>query len=272
MPQNRTACCNIVQHFCIQCCYNGGILHQPEKRQNLDTRVSRRFKVGQRTDERIHSAIYAAIVTHQLRPATALQETALAEAFGVSRTIIRKVLQRLEHEKLVVILPNKGARVARPTTDEGRQVFEARHAIESELVRKVARKHDERGLQRLRSIVDEETKAQAANDKRSRVQLSGDFHCALAELAGNAVLAGFLQELVSRTSLIIALYEVPGTVPCSCDEHTDIIDAIASGDEALAVARMSHHLKHVESQVDLSQSTGGVDFMSLFSNAIGKRI
>jgi len=215
---------------------------------------------GQRTDERIHAAIYAAIINLQLRPATPLQEDALAGAFGVSRTIIRKVLQRLAHEKLVVITPNKGARVARPTTDEGRQVFEARHTIESELVRKVARNRDEAGLDRLRGIVTEEMKAQTANDKRRRVQLSGDFHCALAELAGNEVLAGFVQ----------ALYEVPGAVPCSCDEHSQIIDALATGDEAASIKLMTDHLRHIESQVDLSQSTGGVDFRSLFSGASGQ--
>jgi DNA-binding GntR family transcriptional regulator len=224
-------------------------------------------KRGQRTDERIHSAIFAAIINHQLRPATPLQEDALAGAFGVSRTIIRKVLQRLEHEKLVVITPNKGARVARPTTTEGRQVFEARHTVETELVRKVARQHDERGLARLRGIVAEELRAQSANDKRRRVQLSGDFHRALADLADNAVLASFLSELVSRTSLIIALYEAPGAVPCSCDEHQEIIDALAAGDEEAAISRMTHHLNHIESQVDLSQSEGGVDFRSLFAPA-----
>ena len=232
---------------------------------NFESRDNRRGKRGQRTDERIHSAIYSAIINHKLRPSTPLQESALAEAFGVSRTIIRKVLQQLEHEKLVVITPNKGAQVARPTTEEGRQVFEARHTIESELVRKVARNRDERGIERLRSIVADEMKAQIANDKRRCVQLSGDFHCTLAELADNGVLAAFLRELVSRTSLIIALYEMPGAVPCSCDQHNEIIDALASGDEAVAIERMSHHLKHIESQVDLSQSTGGVDFRSLFS-------
>lgn len=235
---------------------------------NFASEASRRPGRGQRTDERIHSAIYAAIINHQLRPATPLQEDALAGAFGVSRTIIRKVLQRLAHEKLVVITPNKGARVARPTTEEGRQVFEARHIIESELVRKVARKRDDRGLDRLRGIVAEERKAQLADDKRRRVQLSGDFHQALAELADNAVLADVVQELVSRTSLIIALYEVPGAVPCSCDEHSEIIDALAAGDEAAAIERMDHHLRHIESQVDLSQSTGGVDFRSLFAQAL----
>jgi DNA-binding GntR family transcriptional regulator len=236
---------------------------------NFASGITRSEKRGQRTDERIHSAVFAAIINHQLRPDTQLQEDALAAAFGVSRTIIRKVLQRLEHEKLVVITPNKGARVARPTTTEGRQVFEARHTVERELVRKVARHHDERGLDQLRSIVAEEMKAQVADDKRRRVQLSGDFHRTLADLADNAVLAGFVHELVSRTSLIIALYEVPGAVPCSCDEHSAIIDALAAGDEAAAIACMAHHLKHIESQVDLSQSAGGVDFRSLFAPATG---
>lgn len=235
---------------------------------NIPGKGSRTAKRGHRTDERIYSAIYAAIINHQLRPATPLQEDALASAFGVSRTIIRKVLQQLAHEKLVVIVPNKGARVARPTTEEGRQVFEARHIIESELVRKVARRRDEAGLARLRGILAEERNAQLADDKRRRVELSGEFHLALAELAGNAVLADVVQELVSRTSLIIALYEVPGAVPCSCDEHGEIIDALSAGDEAAAIERMEHHLRHIESQVDLSQSTGGVDFRSLFAQAL----
>ena len=235
---------------------------------NISDDLPRGEKRGGRTDEKIHAAVYAAIINHQLRPATPLHEDALAGAFGVSRTIIRKVLQRLAHEKLVVITPNRGARVARPTTEEGRHVFEARHTIESELVRKVARQHDDRGLDRLRAIVADEMNAQITNDKRRRVQLSGDFHRTLAELAGNTVLAGFVQELVSRTSLIIALYETPNAVPCSCDEHSGIVDALAAGDEAAAVERMSHHLKHIESQVDLSQSTGGVDFKSLFATAV----
>src|SRR5690349_21506273 len=78
-----------------------------------------------RADERIHSEIYSAIINHQLRPATPLQEDALATAFGVSRTLIRKVLQQLSHEKLVELIPNKGAIVARPSVEEARQVFEA---------------------------------------------------------------------------------------------------------------------------------------------------
>lgn len=59
------------------------------------------------TDRRIYSEIYSAIINHQLRPATALQEDGLAKAFGVSRTVIRKVLHRLAHERLVELYPNR---------------------------------------------------------------------------------------------------------------------------------------------------------------------
>ena len=58
------------------------------------------------------------------------------------------------------------------------------------------------------------------------MRLSGDFHRELAALAGNEVLRNFINELISRTSLIIALYESPGAVPCSYSEHKEIVDAL----------------------------------------------
>ena len=48
----------------------------------------------------------------------AAMEDAIAKAFGVSRTVIRKVLHRLAHEKLVELYPNKGAFVAKPSIEE----------------------------------------------------------------------------------------------------------------------------------------------------------
>ncbi len=81
-------------------------------------------------DEEIYKQIYNAIVDHQLAPDTKLPEDALAESFNVSRTIIRKVLLGLSHEGLVTTAPKRGARVAKPTIQEGKEVFEARRIIE----------------------------------------------------------------------------------------------------------------------------------------------
>lgn len=221
-------------------------------------------KRGGRTDERIHSEIYSAIINHQLRPATPLHEDALASAFGVSRTIIRKVLQRLSHEKLVELIPNKGAVVARPSVEEARHVFEARRAVECMLVTRLAPTITDHDIERLRTVVNAEAKSQEQGDKRRRLQLSGDFHRELASIAGNDVLRDFVHELISRSSLVIALYESPGAVPCSYDEHKQIVDALVLRDPDIVSECMESHLRHIEAQMDLSDVPARVDFKTLF--------
>ena len=104
-------------------------------------------------------------------------------------------------------------------------------------------------------------------NRQERVKLSGDFHRQLAKLGGNPVLSEFLNELVSRTSLIIALYESPGAVPCSHGEHLEIADAMKRRDVAKAVQYMDHHLQHIETQVDLNDLYQQADFKSLFKAA-----
>jgi DNA-binding GntR family transcriptional regulator len=221
-------------------------------------------KKPERIDDRMHNEIYTAIINHQLPPATPLQEDALASAFGVSRTIVRKVLLKLSHEKLVELIPNKGAIVARPSVEEARQVFQARRMVECMLVSQLAKEITDEDIQRLRVIVQAEAKSQERNDKRSRLQLSGDFHRELASIMGNDVLRDFVHELISRSSLIIALYESPGVVPCSYDEHKQIVDALTLRDPDIVSKRMATHLSHIEAQVDLSDVPARVDFKTLF--------
>lgn len=216
------------------------------------------------TDGRIYGEIYSAIVDHQLRPATALQEDALAKAFGVSRTVIRKVLHRLAHERLVELYPNRGAFVAKPSIEEARQVFEARRVAECFIIEKLVFTIGDDDIAKLTAVVQAEAQAQGDGKKSQRVRLSGDFHRELASLVGNVVLRDFVNELVSRTSLIIALYESPGAVPCSYNEHVEIMDALRRRDGRKAAQYMEHHLRHVEAQLDLADQPTRVDFTSLF--------
>ncbi|PMC22040.1 GntR family transcriptional regulator, partial [Klebsiella aerogenes] len=67
-----------------------------------------------------------AIVEQQLLPGSKLPEEALAEVFGVSRTGVRKALQRLAAVQMVTLTPKRGAQVASPTVDEAREIFRTR--------------------------------------------------------------------------------------------------------------------------------------------------
>ena len=84
---------------------------------------------------------------------------------------------------------------------------------------------------------------------------------------GNSVLYDFLNELISRTSLIIALYESPGAIPCSHGEHMEIVGALKRRDAKKAAQFMDHHLQHIEAQIELSEDYIRVDIKSMFGKS-----
>jgi DNA-binding GntR family transcriptional regulator len=219
-------------------------------------------------DEAIFTRVHGAIVERRLEPGTKLGEEALCEAFGVSRAQIRRVLLNLAHAKLVELRPNRGAYVAQPSVREARHVFEARRAVEAAVVERAVDRMTEEMFEALVAIIREEHHAQERGDKQAAIRLSGDFHLRLAEIAGNEVLSSFLQELVSRTSLIIATYGMASDSECSHDDHRTVARALQDGDAAAAITHMKQHLRfieehlnfaaEVEPQVDLKTILGGV--------------
>jgi len=205
------------------------------------------------TADAIHARIYDAIVEQLLPPGTKLGEETLCEVFGVGRTLIRRVLQRLASEHVVTLLPHRGAYVARPSIEEAREVFEARRALEAHVVVRLAREPGTTDLEQLRRHVAEEREARAAGERHRLIRRSGEFHLLLADLARNRAIARFLRELVSRTSLIIAVYEAPGESCCSIDEHSALIEALALRRPEIATRTMHDHLCNIERRLRLDR-------------------
>jgi DNA-binding GntR family transcriptional regulator len=205
------------------------------------------------TANAIHARIHAAIVEQLLPPGTKLGEEALCEIFGVSRTLIRRVLQRLASEHMVELWPHRGAFVARPSVEEAREVFEARRALEAHVIAQLGQGLTAATVERLRRHVAREQQTQAVGNRRRLIRRSGEFHLLLAELAGNRVIARFLRELISRTSLIIAVYEAPGKSCCPIDEHGEIIETLASSRTDVAHQKMGAHLLGIERRLRLDR-------------------
>lgn len=220
-------------------------------------------------DERVFRAVYDAILDHRLPPGTKLTEETLAEIFGVGRAVIRKALLRLAYDDVVEIRPNRGAQVAQPTPEEARDVFEARRLIEAAIVAKAASVVTADDLAALRAIVADESAAARGGDRRAALRLSGAFHLRLAAIAGNAIYEGFLRRLVSRTSLILALYELPSTGACAADEHLGLADALARGDRDGAAALMDRHLRDLERRIDLDGNGRAVDLREVLAAGPG---
>jgi DNA-binding GntR family transcriptional regulator len=109
-----------------------------------------------------------------------------------------------------------------------------------------------------------EEEAWRDNDRRTMLKLSGDFHLVLAECAGNSILLELLRDLVSRSSLIIAVYQSPGASPCPPDAHRELTATLERRDRA-AIKLMIQHLDHVFADLMLGdRSNAGIDLKTVF--------
>ncbi|MDX3896069.1 GntR family transcriptional regulator [Pusillimonas sp.] len=215
--------------------------------------------------DRVYADIFDAVMDRRLLPGAKLTEAALCEVFRCSRATVRAALAQLAHDKIVVLRPNRGAFVWRPSQAEMRDVFELRRDMECLLIDKLAALPDlaER-LQPLRDMVGQERRAFECGDRISWLRLSNAFHVKLAQLAGNEVLTELMHSLCSRTTLIIAYRDTPGASTCSYIEHEQILDRLAAADRAGAREAMSHHLRDCEERM-LESSSGRFDPWAAFS-------
>jgi DNA-binding GntR family transcriptional regulator len=154
----------------------------------------------------IYQTVFERVMSQQLAPGTKLPEAALCQLFNVGRTTVQKALQKLAHEHIVELRPNRGAIVAMPTAQEMHEIFEARRSLEAAV-------HTYR--------------------QPDWARLASSFHLRVAELARNPILQRYLGELLSRCSLIVALHEPGDHASCEHDEHARIVDCIAAGDVGL---------------------------------------
>ncbi|WP_170781411.1 GntR family transcriptional regulator [Ruegeria conchae] len=205
-------------------------------------------------EQLIVDRIYSAVMEQKLAPRTKLSEQTLCETFGVGRMRVRRALLLLSSQGIVELHSNRGAFIACPSPDEAREVFEARLMIESGIVRTLAHENGSLGIDALRTHVKEEDEARAANDRTEIIRLSGEFHVELAKCHNNSVLTRVVRELVTRSSLIVALFGTNRDSSCPDDEHASIIDAIVSGDPQSAEDNIQHHLLHVKNSLDLEQT------------------
>lgn len=218
------------------------------------------------SDDAIVERIVNAVMEQRLRGGAKLPESALCDAFQCNRTQIRRILVVLAERGVVTLHPNRGAFISSPDATAAHEVFEARRAVERSIVLLAAERIEESALEGLRSNVRAGAAAEARGDRSQSIRLSGEFHLRLSEVVGNSVLTKFLGELVARTSLIIGLHGAHSARSCSEADHKTLIDALDRRDAYRAAEAMEHHLRHIESALDIYDGAEqSVDIMSIFT-------
>lgn len=216
-------------------------------------------ETGDAAGERIYRAVFDSVMAQRLAPGTKLPEAALCKLFNVGRTTVQKTLQKLAHDHIVELRPNRGAMVAMPTPEETSKIFEARRALETAIVALAVRHASSADVRKLRRQLRAEQAVMHTWKQAEWARLASSFHLGVAELAHNPILQRYLGELLSRCSLIVALHEPAGHACCEHEEHTRIVDLIERGDAAGASRAMEEHLLELEQRIRLVGKPAGND-------------
>jgi DNA-binding GntR family transcriptional regulator len=224
-------------------------------------------------EDEVLRRIEQAVLDHRLAPGTKLKEVQLANLFGVKRGLIRKVLTRLAHSRLVEQTPNRGATVASPSVKEGQDLFAARRAIESAILETLIVRVEESDLSRLREVLQREQQAYQLGDSEQALALSVNFHRELARMAGNSVLDAYLNDIIRRTPLVILAHlDTDAENGCLNHEHEAIVEAISRRDVKTAVTVMHQHLLHIESKIRQKPEKPDTDLATLLRPKPGPEV
>jgi DNA-binding GntR family transcriptional regulator len=143
-----------------------------------------------------------AILSLHFKPDQHLVERELCEKTGVSRTSIREALRQLEAEGLVERRGNRGLFVSSLTTEEAREVYEVRAALEPEMARLFAERASTRDLRALESAFRGLEKSGQSRNVRAYVGAYDRFYDVLLRGSRNDLAHRFLRTLRARITFL----------------------------------------------------------------------
>ncbi len=186
------------------------------------------------------------IVSGRFHPNERLVEADLSHMLGAGRNAIRAALVRLDQEGLVILEPNRGARVRLISDKEALEIEEVRVVLEQMIVRHAADRVGAADLRDLRRSIDRMRERLQQGNPLGYSELNAEFHQRIWTIADHHTASRLLANLKSQS--IRFQYRTilrPGRTERSLQEHERIVEALASRDGDAAEAAMRQHLSHV---------------------------
>jgi DNA-binding GntR family transcriptional regulator len=216
----------------------------------VEEAVVDKTSASRRAEDRLREEI----VNGRLQPNERLIESDLARLLGVSRTVVRAALVRLEHEGLVEHERNRGSRVRLVELSEAVEIQEARAVLEGLAARVAAQRATPEDVASLRAILAEMERLRQADDLVGVSSQNGKLHRRLLEIGGHETASRLIATLNSQ--IVRFQYRtilLPGRSARSASEHAAIVDAIASGEADAAEDAMRTHLSRIADALRESQ-------------------
>lgn len=196
--------------------------------------------------EQIYESMKQGIANGTYQPSESLPEQELSNVYGVSRNTIKKVLLMLERENLVIIEPNKGAKVRSYSMDEVLEFLELRANLEGFITRLAVNRFTPDDIKNLEETL-RVMKVHCTNNELIEYSKNNQiFHNAIYTACPNKLAVDLTKNLKSQMSKYnTKTILIPGRDSQSYSEHSAILDAIKNKDSDLADALMVMHIMNV---------------------------
>ena len=199
--------------------------------------------MSKRRSDELRDAIEEMIAFGKLPPGKHLDETELAESFGVSRTPVREALSQLATAGIIEIRPRRGAVVAEIGPQRLVEMFEVMAELEGMCGRLAARRLSEAEQKALLAAQEACKAAKEAGDPDLYYQRNDEFHGVIYAGSHN----GFLIEQAWNLRRRLRPYRrlqlrVRDRIPNSFREHEKIVAAILAGNGERADELLREHV------------------------------
>jgi DNA-binding GntR family transcriptional regulator len=188
--------------------------------------------------DQVYSEIRNRILENIWTPGYQALEQEIAQMLGVSRTPVREALIRLEKESFVKVVPRHGMRVLPVSPEDMKDIYEVLTALECFAAERLAhRRPSAKELQPLVDATQRMSEALERDDLDAWAKADETFHWALVSLSGNKLLLETVMGYWDRAhrARLFTLRLRPKPVN-STKEHMQLVDRLAAGDAAGAVA------------------------------------
>ncbi len=179
---------------------------------------------------RISNEIEEAILSGQFKPRERLIEMDLISRFGVSRTVIREALKKLEAKGLVRTTPYRGAIVADLTVEEVEEIYFVRAELERIAARLVLKHITQKEIQNLKKL-SKEVERHLRKKTHQMIEKDSEFHRMIFRACRNSYLYDMIDFLRTKAHIVrFNAWSLPRRIEESILEHRMMVKAIEKRD------------------------------------------
>lgn len=193
----------------------------------------------------VFNTLREAILKGELKPGERLMEIQLAQKLGVSRTPVREAIRKLELEGLVLMIPRRGAEVAKITVKDMEDVLEVRCALEELAVKDACEHITDEGIQELKRAAVDFRRALENSNVVDCANLDMKFHEVIYDATNNRRLLQILENLREQMYRYRMEYMKDKSAHKRLvEEHTAICKAVEKRDKEAAGLAVRGHIEN----------------------------